>query len=144
VLSPPRRELGQKLVEYVRHAPDADVVRIRPFDLADELGTDPRETLAVCLHAVKSGLFELRWELVCPSCLTGTESAEALSELPVAGHCQLCDLSFELELDRAVEATFRPEARCVRSRRALTVSAVLVARRTSWRKPCWNRTVPPS
>jgi len=53
-------------------------------------------------------LLELSWELVCPSCRTGTESAEALSELPVSGHCQLCDLSFELELDRAVEATFRP------------------------------------
>jgi adenylate cyclase len=107
-LSPERRELGTKLVEHVRSAPDADVVRIRPFDLADELHTDERETLAVCLHAVKSGLLELRWELVCPSCRTGTESTEALSDLPAAGHCQLCDLSFELELDRAVEATFRP------------------------------------
>lgn len=109
-LTPARRELGQKLVEYVRRAPDADVVRIRPFDLADELGTDERETLAVCLHAVKSGLLELRWELVCPSCRTGTETAEALSELPVSGHCNLCDLSFELELDRAVEATVRPSS----------------------------------
>ena len=107
-LSPERRELGSKLVQHVRRAPDADVVRIRPFELADELHSDERETLAVCLHAVKSGLLELRWELVCPSCRTGTESAEALSDLPVAGHCQLCDLSFELELDRAVEATFRP------------------------------------
>jgi class 3 adenylate cyclase len=109
-LTPARRELGAKLVQHVRRAPDADVVRIRPFDLAEELHTDERETLAVCLQAVKSGLLELRWELVCPSCRTGTESAEALSELPAAGHCQLCDLSFELELDRAVEATFRPSS----------------------------------
>jgi class 3 adenylate cyclase len=109
-LSPERRELGKRVVEYVRSAPDADVVRIRPFELADELGEDERETLAVCLYGVKCGLLELQWELVCPSCRTGTESAEALSELPVAGHCQLCDLSFELELDRAVEATFRPSS----------------------------------
>ena len=109
-LTAERRELGKKLVEHVRSAPDADVVRIRPFELADELHTDERETLAVCLHAVKSGLLELQWELVCPSCRTGTESAEALSDLPTAGHCQLCDLSFELELDRAVEATFRPSS----------------------------------
>jgi class 3 adenylate cyclase len=107
-LSPERRPLGRRVVDYVERAPDADVVRIRPFELADELVEDERETLAVCLYAVKSGLLELQWELVCPSCRTGTESAEALSDLPVAGHCQLCDLSFELELDRAVEATFRP------------------------------------
>lgn len=116
VLTMERRELGRKIVEYVRAAPDADVVRIRPFELADELAADERETLAICLHGVKTGLLELRWELVCPSCRTGTESAEALSDLPVAGHCQLCDLSFELELDRAVEATFRPP----RSLRALS------------------------
>jgi adenylate cyclase len=107
-LSPERREIGKKVVEHVRSGTDADLVRIRPFELADALATDERETLAVCLHGVKSGLFELQWELVCPSCRTGTESAEALSDLPTAGHCQLCDLSFELELDRAVEATFRP------------------------------------
>lgn len=108
VLAPERRELGQKLVDYVRTAPDSDVVRIRPFELSTTLKTDERETLAVCLHAVKTGLLELHWELVCPSCRTGTDSTETLSDLPVEGHCQLCDLSFELELDRAVEATFRP------------------------------------
>jgi adenylate cyclase len=114
-LSPERQELGQKLVAYVKSAADPDLARIRPFELADELGCDEREMLAVCLYAVKAGLLELQWELICPSCRTGTESAEALSELPAAGHCQLCDLSFELELDRAVEATFRPS----RSLRAL-------------------------
>jgi adenylate cyclase len=103
-----RQGLGKQLVSYVRTAPDADVMRIRPFELAETLQADERETLAVCLHSVKAGLLELHWELVCPSCRTGTESAEALSDLPAAGHCQLCDLSFELELDRAVEATFRP------------------------------------
>ena len=108
LLDQQRQELGKKVVDYVRQAPDADVVRIRPFELADELASDERETLAICLYGVKSGLLELQWELVCPSCRTGTESAEALSDLPQAGHCQLCDLSFELELDRAVEATFRP------------------------------------
>jgi class 3 adenylate cyclase len=110
LLAPPRRELGQKVVEYVRTAPDSDVVRIRPFELASLLQADDRETLSVCLHAVKSGLLELHWELVCPSCRTGTESTDTLSDLPVEGHCQLCDLSFELELDRAVEATFRPKS----------------------------------
>lgn len=116
-LSPELKALGQQVVDYVRRASDADAARIRPFELADELGQGERETLAVCLYGVKSGLLELQWELVCPSCLTGTESAEALAELPQAGHCQLCDLSFELELDRAVEAIFRP-ARSLRTLQA--------------------------
>lgn len=108
VLSSQRREIGEKLVDYVRRANDADLIRIRPFELADELGFDERETLAVCLYAVKSGLLELEWDLICPSCRTGTRPAATLFDLPAAGHCQLCDISFELELDRAVEATFHP------------------------------------
>ena len=113
-LSAERRALGKQVVDYVRLAPDADVMRIRPFELAEQLKADERETLAVCLHGTKCGLLELQWELVCPSCRTGTESAEALADLPKSGHCQLCDLSFEVELDRAVEATFRP-SRSLRS-----------------------------
>jgi class 3 adenylate cyclase len=114
LLSTERQELGKRVVEFVKTAPDADVTRIRPFELSDQLRTDERETLAVCLYGVKAGLLELHWELVCPSCRTGAESAEALNDLPAEGHCQLCDLSFELELDRAVEATFRP-SRSLRS-----------------------------
>jgi class 3 adenylate cyclase len=109
-LTAERQELGRRLAEFVRTAPDSDVVRMRPFELADEWQMDDRELLAVCLAAVKTGLLELSWELVCPSCRTGTERVTALVELPTGGHCQLCDLSFEIELDRAVEATFRPAA----------------------------------
>ena len=108
LLSPERLELGRKVARHVRDASDSEASRIRPFELADLLAEDERETLAVCLYAVKAGLLDLSWELVCPSCRTGTDSASALSDLPAAGHCQLCDLSFELSLDRAVEATFRP------------------------------------
>ena len=61
------------------------------------------------LHiAVPIGLLELRWGLVCPSCLTASEQALTLEEIKPEGHCQLCDITFELDLDRAVEATFQP------------------------------------
>ncbi len=110
VLSPERRALGVRLVEYVRGASDADVARIRPFELAHSISADEREVLATCLSAVGAGLLELGWDLVCPSCRTGTERVATLSELPRDGHCQLCDISYELEFDRAVEATFRPSA----------------------------------
>ena len=60
------------------------------------------------LHGVPAGLFELRWAIVCPSCRTASELATSLDEVKPEGHCQLCDISFELDLDRAVEATFVP------------------------------------
>jgi adenylate cyclase len=103
-----RTPLAARLAEFVRSASDADVSRIRPLDLAVLWEVDGRELLAVCLSAVMNGLLELRWDLVCPSCRTANDRQTSLGELPTSGHCQLCDLSYEIELDRAVEATFLP------------------------------------
>jgi adenylate cyclase len=98
--------LVRRLQELVLTAHEADLVAVRPFELAALWETEPRELLRALLHSVKAGLFELRWSLVCPSCRTFTEQLRGLDEVPPEGHCQLCDISFELDVDRAVEATF--------------------------------------
>jgi adenylate cyclase len=103
-----RKPLAVRLAEFVESGSDADVTRIRPLDLAFEWQVDGRELLAVCLSAVVVGLLELRWDLVCPSCRTATDRQTSLTELPSAAHCQLCDISYEIDLDRAIEATFLP------------------------------------
>jgi adenylate cyclase len=107
-----KRDLDKKVVavviELLRGGADADLVRIRPFELADQHGVDQRETLRVFLHAVTAGVVDLRWALVCPSCRTASDQVSSLSEIGAAGHCQMCDISYGIELDRAVEATFRP------------------------------------
>ncbi|MEI9949289.1 MAG: DUF5939 domain-containing protein [Pseudomonadota bacterium] len=103
-----RKTLAARLAEFIETGSDADVTRIRPLDLALQWQVDGRELLTVCLSAVVVGLLELRWDLVCPSCRTATDRQTSLSELPSAAHCQLCDISYEIELDRAIEATFTP------------------------------------
>ncbi|MBX3260358.1 MAG: adenylate/guanylate cyclase domain-containing protein [Labilithrix sp.] len=112
-----RRELGKRgldagvveaIVELIRTAPDADLVRVRPFELARDRGLDGRETLRALLHAVTLGIVELRWALVCPSCRTANDQVTSLADVGSESHCQLCDLSYGVELDRAVEATFVP------------------------------------
>jgi class 3 adenylate cyclase len=103
-----RKALAARLAVFIQSGSDADVTRIRPLDLALEWQVDGRELLAVCLSGVVVGLLELRWDLVCPSCRTATDRQASLSDLPSAAHCQLCDISYEIELDRAIEATFMP------------------------------------
>lgn len=96
------------LIALIRNAPDADLVRIRPFELAAQSGHDGQEMLRVLLHATTVGGVELRWALVCPSCRTANDQVTSLAEIGTESHCQLCDLSYAIELDRAVEATFSP------------------------------------
>jgi class 3 adenylate cyclase len=103
-----KRAAADRIVAAVERDPDVLCDRMRPYELADRWGLDRREVLTTCLEAVLSGLLELRWDLVCPSCATATDRLATLGELGPEGHCQLCDIGFELDLDRVVEATFRP------------------------------------
>jgi class 3 adenylate cyclase len=100
--------LVDHLGKLVREGADSDLMRIRPFEQADRWGEDRRATLRAFLRGVPAGLFEMRWGLVCPSCLTASQEAGGLDEIGADAHCQLCDITYELDLDRAVEATFKP------------------------------------
>jgi class 3 adenylate cyclase len=101
-------ELADRLRGLIEQGPDADVIRMRPFELADGWGKDRRAVLRAFLHAVPAGLVELRWGIVCPSCITSSQQVSSLDEVALEGHCQLCDITFDLDLDQAVEATFLP------------------------------------
>lgn len=110
-----RRELGpdpsapvEQLVRWILGGPEHEVARVRPYELAAQWSAPPRAVLELCLAATVAGLLELTWDLVCPSCRTATSRGTTLAVLGATAHCDQCDLTFGLELDRAVEATFRP------------------------------------
>jgi adenylate cyclase len=105
---PPR--VAEKIAEYLAHAPDADVVKLRPYEVADALNLDRRETLVALLAAVPAGLVELRWAVVCPSCQAASGTFPTLEAFAPPGHCDLCDLTYAVALDEAVEAVFVPHA----------------------------------
>lgn len=103
-------EIVRLLGELVRSSADADCARLRPLELAATWGVEGDAALLGFLHSVPAGLMELRWSIVCPSCRTQAEAVPRLDEVPETGHCTLCDIDFELDLDQAVEAIFTPNA----------------------------------
>ncbi|MFO0728360.1 MAG: adenylate/guanylate cyclase domain-containing protein [Myxococcota bacterium] len=100
--------LVPKLFGWLMKADDLDASRIRPYVLAEAIGAERRAALELCLYAVVSGALELSWDLVCPSCRTASGRGPSLSEIGESGHCTMCDITYELDFDRAIEATFRP------------------------------------
>src|SRR5580692_2531800 len=102
--------IADRIAALVRDGGDHEVSRIRPFEIADEWKQDRRAVLGACLAAVRAGLLDLRWEVLCPSCRTATEVLPSLASLSDHGACQLCELEFALDLEDAVEATFAPSA----------------------------------
>jgi class 3 adenylate cyclase len=100
-------ELVARLVETVERGDDFAVARLRPYALADAWDVPRRKVLELCLQATRAGLFDLRWDLLCPLCRGVKESGSTLEEMKQQVHCEVCNIDFAANFDRSVELTFR-------------------------------------
>jgi len=93
--------------QTIASAADRDLVRINVLAFAAAHGLDEEKTIAAFLHAAKLGIFELSWDVLCPSCrgvLDVTETLQDVHREPYA--CSLCSRSFEVSLDETIEIVF--------------------------------------
>lgn len=102
-VSPKIAELFEK---HLREAPDYELLRIRPFELADRWRQPRMETLRTLLHAAHDGLLDLSWDILCPHCRVPSFRGSKLEELSAEGSCDACDLTYTTDFDAAVEVTF--------------------------------------
>ncbi|HYE12908.1 MAG TPA: DUF5939 domain-containing protein [Pyrinomonadaceae bacterium] len=96
------------LAEEVTEADELSLSRVRPYALADAWGERRRDVLELCLRATRSGMLDLRWELLCPMCRGAAQSAASLSDVRAEQHCDTCRIDFTANFDRSVEVVFRP------------------------------------
>ena len=66
--------------------------------------------LELFLHATRSGLLELRWDLLCPLCRGPQQRAGTLAEVESELHCESCAIDFRADFAQSVELSFRPTA----------------------------------
>lgn len=102
------RAIADRLISHVADGSEIDLARIRPLGLARRWQTAPRATIETCLRAVKAGMLDLRWDLLCPNCRGAKRSVGALDELPVGAHCDTCNIDYKRDFARNVELTFHP------------------------------------
>ncbi len=101
-----RSALTELLKAHLRQADDMDVLKMRPFVLADQWGADRMEVLRMCLYATRSGLLDLEWDVLCPSCRGPNKRVSSLSDLASDVHCPACNIRYDLNFDEAVELRF--------------------------------------
>lgn len=95
------------LERLVREAPDRDLNRINALDLAAKAGLDEEKVVAALLHAVRLGIFEMSWNVMCPSCAGVLSANTSLKTLDRAQYnCAFCAAGYETTLDNLVEVTF--------------------------------------
>lgn len=103
---PVDRALIPRLRQRLTEGTDEEVLRMRPFALADAWRADRYAVLRLFLYATKVGLLNLSWELICPHCRVATAKYPTMAQLHGRGYCDLCAGDYEAELDRYVELRF--------------------------------------
>ncbi len=97
----------ERLGDFLELAPAQDVARIRPLALARRLGIDADATVAACLRGAADGVLALLWDILCPVCRIPSQVMDSLRALREHGHCEACQLDFDLDFANSVELIFR-------------------------------------
>src|SRR5580704_14904071 len=93
--------------QLVREAPDHALCRINALDFAGRAKLDEEHVITGLLHATRLGLFDLLWNILCPSCGGVIDTNPTLKTVNRPEyHCAFCAAGYEPILDEVVEVTF--------------------------------------
>ncbi|MFL5267472.1 MAG: adenylate/guanylate cyclase domain-containing protein [Stellaceae bacterium] len=93
--------------ELVRDAPDQALCRVNVLDFAAKTGLEEEHAITAFLHAARLGIFELSWNVLCPSCAGVLDASTTLKSVNREQyHCAWCAAGYEPVLDEIVEVTF--------------------------------------
>ncbi len=102
--------LIERLSAHLRSADDPDVIRMRPFALADSWGEQRLEVLRLFLYATRAGMLDLEWDVICPNCRGASTRATTLADLTLDAHCSSCNIRYDVNFDESVELRFSVSA----------------------------------
>jgi len=99
----------------VQDAPDSALARVNVLDFAAKNGIDEERAISAFLHAARLGLFELSWNVLCPSCGGVIDASLTLKSVNRPEYyCAWCAAGYEPILDEIVEVTFTVNRRARR------------------------------
>ena len=97
-----------RLKNFLNEADELSVQRIRPYALADYWNESRRGVLEMFLRATRAGIFDMSWDLLCPSCRGKTDGHTNLGEVQGRSHCNTCQIDFNVNFDHNIEVVFKP------------------------------------
>ncbi|HXF85265.1 MAG TPA: DUF5939 domain-containing protein [Anaerolineales bacterium] len=97
-----------RLEDFLDRADDLSLQRIRPYALADYWGVNRRTVLEMFLRATRVGIFDMFWDLLCPSCRGTAEGHTHLGGVRGRSHCNTCQIDFTVAFDHNIEVVFKP------------------------------------
>jgi class 3 adenylate cyclase len=123
------------LERMVRDAPDHALNKMNALDLAAREGVGEERVIAALLNAVGLGIFEMTWNVMCPSCAGVLSANKSLKTVDRAHYsCAFCAAGYETRLDDLVEVTFAvsPRVRKIAAHSPDELSAAEYYRQIFW------------
>src|SRR5213075_156364 len=134
-----RQSTGEDVVDMlkrmVRDAPDHALGKMNAIDLAAKEGIAEERVIAALLNAVGLGMFEMTWNVMCPSCAGVLSANKSLKTLDRSQYnCAFCAAGYETTLDNLVEVTFTvsPRVRKIAAHNPETLSVAEYYRQVFW------------
>jgi class 3 adenylate cyclase len=128
-------DVVEMLARMIRDAPDHALNKMNALDLAAREGLDEERVIAALLNAVGLGMFEMTWNVMCPSCAGVLSANKSLKTLDKGQYnCAFCAAGYEATLDDLVEVTFTisPRVRKIAAHSPDDLSAVEYYRQIFW------------
>jgi len=127
--------VADAIEQLVRHGSDPALCRINAIDFAHDAALDEERAIAGLLHASRLGLFDLLWNILCPSCggvLTTNPSLKSVTRPEY--RCAFCAAGHEPILDEVVEVTFtvNPRLRTIAAHHPETLPPLDYYRQIFW------------
>ncbi len=103
----------EKLESLIRTGDDYELFRINPLRFAADRGIVENDAIDAFLHGAREGMFQMEWNLVCPTCGDSVDSFRSLNKLNSHFTCTVCNLNSEATLDDFIHVNFTisPEIR---------------------------------
>lgn len=99
-------QLIDRFATYLASAPDEQLFRANPYQFAQVAAVSPQRALDLFLYATHTGIFDLNWGVICPSCSSFITTEGGLRSLRGQSHCSICSLDVEVSPDDNIEVAF--------------------------------------
>src|SRR6202047_4289671 len=119
----------------VREAAAHALSKMTALYLAAREGLDEERVIAALLNAVGLGMFEMTWNVMCPSCAGVLSANKSLKTVDRAQYsCAFCAAGYDTTLDNLVEVTFpvSPRVRKIAAHSPDKLSAAEYYRQIFW------------
>ncbi|MEA2820590.1 MAG: hypothetical protein QOJ86_2594, partial [Bradyrhizobium sp.] len=100
-------QVADAIERLIEKGEDRDLNRINLLDFSRRTGLDEERVISGFLHASRLGLFDLTWNVLCPSCSGVLDAHATLKSLRHDDYnCALCAAGYEASVDEMVEVAF--------------------------------------